>query len=395
MTGARSAEIDESQQQWRTIRGALKQHRHELSVAAGELYPDVARVDGTGLLCRETWLPDAPIELDELRLGWVDDPLPPPVTASSTESLPVRTLDDAGEPFDTYADAIGALDRPALFENRPAYRPLKADLSYPGGRLDLTVGRYFDAISVGEALAHEFAAATQEHGRVTDMRHLPLRSAIGDPCDLWRRPASVAITTLTVRLTRAGDATFLLHWRDPAKVTHAAGMYQVMPVGIFQPADDNSVSVQHDLNLWHSMVREFSEELLGGTEDYARFGSPLEYEQWDFYRRLTEARQAGSLQVSILGLGVDPLTLVTDILTVAMLDADLFDDAFGELVAVNSEGQVVNDGGTSGFALTEESVDNFTGGRQPMQAAGAAALRLTWKHRRSLSLSRDGNGAAR
>ena len=74
----------------------------------------------------------------------------------------------------------------------------------------------------------------------------------------------------------------MLHWRDPAKVTHAGGMYQVMPVGIFQPADENPVSVRPDLSLWQCMVREFSEELLGKSEDYGRFGSPLAYEQWPF-----------------------------------------------------------------------------------------------------------------
>lgn len=386
MTGERSDGIEESQQRWRSVRSALKQRRHEFSVAAGELYPEVARVEGTGLLCRPRWLPDAPIELDGLRLGWVEDPPAPAVTGSSAELLPVRSLDDAGEPFGTYADAIGALDRPVLFENRPTYRLLDADLSRAGGWMELTIGRYFHAIGVGEALAHEFAAVRREHGRAVDMRHLPLRSAIGDPCDLSRRPVSVAITTVTVRRSREGDATFLLHWRDPANVTHAAGMYQVMPVGIFQPADDSPASVRHDFNLWYSMVREFSEELLGKAEDYARLGSPVNYEQWDFYRRLSEARRAGSLRVSMLGVGVDPLSLVVDVVAVAVVDADLFDDVFGGLVAFNSEGQVVNGNGATGFALTEESVNNFTGGGVPMQAAGAAALKLTWKHRQPLSL---------
>src|SRR5258708_38728499 len=66
-------------------------------------------------------------------------------------------------------------------------------------RLSLSGGRYFDAISVGEALAHEFAVATLNHGPVTDLEQLPLRAAIGDPCDLPLRPASAAITTLTLR----------------------------------------------------------------------------------------------------------------------------------------------------------------------------------------------------
>lgn len=285
MTGTRSADVERSQRQWRSVRSVLNSTVMSFSAAAGELYPDVTRVDGTGLLCRPAWLPDAPIGLDQLRLGWVDNPPAPIVTASGTASLSARSLNDDGDPFETYADAVGALDRPALFENRPIYRLLGAGLSHPGARLDLTIGRYFDAMGAGEALAHEFATATREHGQVTDLRALSLRSAIGDPCDLSRRPVSVAITVLTLRNAPLGGATFLVHWRDPAKVTHAAGMCQVMPVGIFQPADDNPTSLHHDLNLWYSMVREFSEELLGSAEDYARFGSPVEYAQWDFYRR--------------------------------------------------------------------------------------------------------------
>ena len=375
----------ESQQQWRAIRAALKQHRHELSVAASALYPDVPRVAGTGLLCRPGWIPAAPIELDQVQLRWVDDPPVPSVTGSSVESMAVRPLTDGGGRFATYADAIGALDRPALFENRVTYRLLDADLSNPrSGLLTLTRSRYFDAIGVAEALAHEFAAVTRDQGPLRDLRQLPLRAAIGDPCDPSRRPASVAITTLTLRRNRNREASFLLHWRDPAQVTHAAGMYQVIPVGIFQPADENLASVRHDLNLWPSMVREFSEELLGKPENYSRFGSPVAYEHWDFYRRLTDARHAGRLKVRVLGVGVDPLTLVADVLTVAVFDSDLFDDVFDGLVADNSEGRVIRNQGTTGFALTDAAVARFADGREPMQAAGAAVLMLACKHQKHL-----------
>lgn len=379
--------VAESQQHWRAVRSMLKERRHELAVAAVELYPEVHRVDGTGLLCRLAWLPGGPAELGQVELDWVEHAVAPAITGSDAASSSGLPLDASGQRFGTYADAIGALDRPALFENRAIYRLLGADFGGGGvGRLSLTSGRYFDAISVGEALAHEFAVATLNHGQVTDLEQLPLRTAICDPCDLSRRPVGVAITTLTLRRESSGDATFLLHWRDPAKVTHAAGMYQVMPVGIFQPADDAAGSVHQDLNLWHSMAREFSEELLGGSEDYSRFGSPIHYDQWDFYRRLTEAWQCGDLQVSVLGVGVDPLTLVADILAVAVFDADCFDDIFGDLVAVNSEGQVMSEDGTAGFAFTETSVSRFVTGREPMQAAASAVLKLTWKHRRSAAL---------
>ena len=370
------------QEQWRAVRSWMKASRHELAVAAADLYQDSPKAEGTRLLSRPEWLPTEPVELSVAQLHRHNQAAAPGVTGSDGEAAAVRPPTEEGEPFATYAEAIAALDRPALFENRPLYRLLAADLTGQP-RLDLTAGHYFDSVSIGEALAHEFATVVRA-GRSPVLDRLPLRAAIGDPCDLPRRPASLAITTLTLRRSGPGQSSFLLHWRDPAKVTNAGGLYQVMPVGIFQPADDSPASISHDLNLWHSIARELSEELLGASEDYASFGSPVRYHQWPFFQRLTEARHAGALRVWILGLGVDPLTMTTDLLTAAVIDADLFDEVFANLVAVNSEGRIINDTATTGFAFTEASVRRFST-REPMQAAGAAALRLAWKHRALLS----------
>lgn len=360
----------------------MKANRHELAVAAADLYPDTPRAEGTRLLCRPEWIPAEPAELNAVELRWHNQAPPPAITGSGDRSAAVRPQTGDGEIFATYAEAIAALDRPALFENRPLYRLLAADLSGQH-RLDLTGGHYLDSVSVGEALAHEFAVANRDAGRSPVLDQLPLRAAIGDPCDLPRRPASVAVTTLTLRRIGPREASFLLHWRDPAKVINAGGLYQVMPVGIFQPADDNPASLRHDLDLWHGIARELSEELLGASEDYASFGSPIRYDDWPFFQRLTEASRTGTLRVRILGLGVDPLTMTTDILTTVVIDASLFDEVFSDLVAVNSEGRIINDAATTGFAFTESAVTRFST-TEPMQAAGAAALRLAWKHRHSL-----------
>jgi hypothetical protein len=83
-------------------------------------------------------------------------------------------------------------------------------------------------------------------------------------------------------------------------------MYQAMPVGVFQPVDDSVESESSDLSLWKCMVREFSEELLGATEDYQALGTPVDYGRWDFCQSLTGARQARKLNVACLGIGVDP-----------------------------------------------------------------------------------------
>jgi hypothetical protein len=66
---------------------------------------------------------------------------------------------------------------------------------------------------------------------------------------------------------------------------------------------------------------------------------------------------------------------------VVVIDADVFDDIFGGLVAANAEGQIMSENGTAGFAFTETAVSRFTSGREPMQDAGSAVLRLAWKHR--------------
>ena len=317
----------------------------------------------------------------------------------------------AGPAYPTYAAAIEALDRPALFENRVCYRLLDAELggadqarpdqsrpdqSRPGPasppRLRFGLARYFDAVNLGHAVAHELTAAWAASGTPPDRADLdgaalPLRASVGDPCALPRRSALTAVTTLTLRRAPGGAASFLLHWRDPARVNHAGGLYQVMPAGIFQPVSAAPAARRHDLSLWRCMTREFSEELLGGSEEYPTRGGRLDYGQWPFHRELAAAREAGTLRVSCLGLGVDPLTLATDILTVAVFEAGVFDRMFRGLVTENAEGRVVTQDGSAAIPFTQAAVDRFTGGAEPLQTAGAALLRLAWQHRGVLGIS--------
>ena len=164
-----------------------------------------------------------------------------------------------------------------MFENRPTWRLLDADLAGPAPRLVFGDGWYFDSIDTGEAAAHEYAAA-----RLDGRRHrCATRSATRR--DLTRRPANVAISALTVRQDPAGDQ-FLLHWRDPAKVGHAGGLYQVVPVGVFQSSGPD------DFDLWRFMLREYAEELLGEPEVEAP-----DYGTWPFAKAMTGALAAGRI----------------------------------------------------------------------------------------------------
>jgi hypothetical protein len=382
--------VADSAERWRAVRRELNRHRSGLTQAASQLYPDTTRVGTTALLCREEWIPDRPLDLDDVELNWAGHAAAAAVTGMEPASARVRPLRAGGERYPAYADALAAIGPPALFENRPSYRILSAELAPGIGHIDLTGGRYFDGVNIGEALGHELADSWLADPAPDAPRSLPLRELIGDPCDLSRRNAPCAISTLTLRREPSGDASFLLHWRDPAKVTHAGGLHQVLPVGIFQPADSNPDSEHNDLSLWRSMAREFSEELLGTTEDYRNLGSPLDYDRWPFYRELSAAREAGKLCVYCLGLGVDPLSLAVDILTVAVFDSDLFDTTFGRLVTTNAEGRVIggqNTGAAPRIPFTAKVIQRLDGKSEPIQAAGAAVLQLAWHAASSMGLT--------
>jgi hypothetical protein len=186
----------------------------------------------------------------------------------------------------------------------------------------------------------------------------------------------MAVATLTVRLDRStGVSTFPLHWRDPAKVGHAGGMYQVIPAGIFQPSGEAPWNWPNDFDLWRCMLREYAEELLGADEDHDSERVPIDYAAWPFAARMTALRAAGRIQAWCLGLGVDPLTFATDLLTVAVFDAAGYDELFGDMVRSNAEGTVIASWPFEEQAVTELIRDH------PVQAAGAALLSLALRHK--------------
>ncbi len=355
---------ESAQARWLRTRREMMEQRPALSRKAAADYPDLRLVNHTDLLLRPEWLPDVPLPLDRIRLHWRPDT---PFTGL-TGSEPV-TADVRPEPYATYAEAIAALAAPTVFENRPLYRLLAADLGSAEPTLSFGRGHYFDVVNIGESIGHEYCARGVG----------PLRRAIGDPTDPARRTAALAISTLTVRTGQSGS-TFLLHWRDPARVAHAGGLYQVVPVGVFQAADEAPWNEANDFDLWRNMVREFNEELLGGSEKYGAHLAPIDYDAHPLYARLTAGRTDGTVRAFVLGMGVDPLTLAVDLLTVVILESDVFDEVFGRSVTENAEGQVL-----AGLPFTESSIERYTT-TEPMQPAGAATLRLAWRHRHKLGL---------
>jgi hypothetical protein len=357
--------LTQEQREWLRVHAYLQANRHTLAVRAAREYRAEARVAGTPLLAAPAWRPMVPVPLTDIRLEFGAKPPP----NSNPELKPPLPRRPDGTRYRRFSDVIGDLAAPAVFDNRPVYRLVEAGLSGDDPHLAFTRGRFFDGVDVGAAVAHEYAAAHE----------LRLRAAIGDPCDLTARPSAMAIAALTLRHDRAAaTASFPLHFRDPARVSHAGGMIQVIPVGIFQPSGEAAWNEANDFDLWRGMLREYAEELLGEDDDHGSETSPIDYGSWPLARRMTAARDDGRIRAYCLGLGTDPLTFAVDLLTVVVVDAVVYDDLFGAAVASNAEGSVLPP-----RPLDERCVADLIA-RHPVQAAGAALLNLACAHRDAL-----------
>ena len=384
-----SREIAASRGKWRAQRAFLNQHRSDLAKLAVKLYSTDARVARTPLIADPSWIPPSPVPLRSLSLTLDEGPQIVSVTGREPATAGVRPLRTDHTRFDSYTSAIKHLDRPALFESRPSYRLL--DTHMPGRRLRFGLAAYFDKLDVSEALGHEMAAACMTNGIPDDPARLRaklrFRELIEDPFDTRCRAIVPAVTTLTIRLRRfPAEPSFLLHWRDPAKVATAGGMYDVIPAGEFQPSSVALWDRQNDFDLWRNMVREYSEELLGTPEHDGTRTEPIDYQSWALYQGLEQALHKGTVTSFMLGIGLDALTLAATILTVVVIEDDVFETLFGEAVRFNEEGEIVGIGdgrAAEGVPFTAESVDRMLRD-EPMASPGAACLSLAWQHRSHL-----------
>jgi hypothetical protein len=352
----------------------LRRNRYPLGVRAVGQYPDADRVAGTPLLAAPGWQLPAPIPLSRIRLDFrpqAPRPVAPDVASLVPLALPARA---DGSRYQRYSDAIGELSSPAIFENRPIYRLLAADLAGDDPTLAFGRGRFFDGINVGGVAGFEYAAA--DLGLINRCAY---RDAFGNPTNLNVRSSAMATCALTLRYDRAaGTATFPMHYRDSALVGHAGGLFQVIPVGIFQPSGEAEWNEANDFDLWRGLLREYAEELLGASEEYGSEDALIDYGSWPLARAMTDGLRSGEIRAYCLGLGTDPLTYAMDLLAAVVIDAPLYDELFGALVADNAEGRVIAPRPFSEAAIKELIAD------APLQAAASALLVLAHTHRDAL-----------
>lgn len=217
------------------------------------------------------------------------------------------------------------------------------------------------------------------------MVDLPFRRRIHDPFDLTVRPMLPSINTLTIRRDPIDGHRMYLHRRDAQAVAAAGGMYHVAPAGAFQPAALAPAHQANDFSIWRNIQREFSEEFLGNAEHDGHSVDPIDYADEEPFASFQAACDAGDFRVSVCGVVLEPLTLWVELVTVAVIEAPVFDRLFGAMVAVNEEGAAVStEAGqpTVGVPFTSDARERLKS--EPLSPISRACIEMAWQHRTAL-----------
>jgi hypothetical protein len=378
--------VRDSQQRWRDVRCQLNAHRAVLGDLAAELYPAQQRILDTTVLTSASWLPNGPVDLADIELAWRAAAPRPQLEGQVSPSAGARPLMANGERYDRYSRALRDLARPRLLDNRVSYRLLDVEWTGSRGVLGFNYTSYFDVLDVGEALGHEFAQAWLTAGRRRpSFAELPFRRSIVDPFDLSARPMLPSINTLTIRRDCIEGHRMYLHHRDAKSVAAAGGMYHVAPAGVFQPAALAPAHQTNDFSLWRNIQREFSEEFLGNCEHDGNSIDPIDYDTDEPFASFERARHAGDFRVFACAMVCEPLTLWVELLTVAVIEAPVFDALFSGMVALNEEGAALStEAGrpTVGIPFTEASRERLR--TEPLSPISRACIELAWQYRHQL-----------
>ncbi|GAA3662602.1 hypothetical protein GCM10022267_56000 [Lentzea roselyniae] len=369
---------------WRTARQAggkarfrdqlqsLRDNQRALTRRMLAASPEHLRQSNLPVLTRPEWMRLVPFDLADVKIEWLDESFD---DVAKFRRASAKVLDKIQiAPITRYSTAlieIAGLTR--LFDG-VIYRLVDVELTADSKRMVFTRSTYFADLDTSEVLA--FEAQTS--------RRRSYRRRLRDPFDFRKRVAGLGIDTLTIR--RDGErAGFFLLQRDPKNVVNNASMIGVIPAGEFTPSDVSGEAVSRDLDLWKNIMREYAEEMLGVPDAQGQGGRWIDYASESPYWELEMARATGQLQVKVLGLGVDPLPWKTELLTVCVIDAEVFDEVFAPVPARNEEGIIIAGDRRNGLPFNEATVDRYCRAHN-VSPNTEACLRLAWQHRAELGL---------
>lgn len=371
-------------------RRAYEAKRVILNHRAVEWYGlDADVIGATSQLTCPGWIPAEPIPISKVMVvddlaaeheGWFIQRLNPLMSSQ----LPYP--EGAGKKFASRHEAIESLCRPTLWENRICYRLTSVELESDVAKLAIAPVRFFTGLDVSESLAIELLRDIQSPRG----RRLALRQLLGDVCDLKKNPVHAGVATLTIVRYADGVDRFFLLDRDMEAVADGTGQRHVIPAGVFQPSTDHPEAWSVDQDIWKNIVREACEEFLPDIENIDAASAPVDLDTVEPYRSVLRRQRNGEIKCFFLGVGLDPVQLQPEILTVMVIKENTFNKLFGPTFTRtsvrNSEGRIVGAQiiGTTksgrrliGFPFTKDGVEKTLS--TPLVSGAAACLHLAWE----------------
>jgi hypothetical protein len=341
--------------------------------------PDLALITGKG------WIPEEPILMTgnegsgpELRFE-IDD---------TGQGVVFPTVPGLEEPLH---EARRVFNSQSKMHNGETYRPLDVHVGVDGLRITCGPGRYFDYHDTCEILGVELGAWMRVHRNrqlQNDGSDLPLRKRVDDIFNLRNRCAVLGVSTLLIALDRKGQGRYFWHRRDPNVVAVNPGAFSVVPSGTFQPFTSNFGSYPDDFSITATIVREFAEELLG-MEDFNEAGMqaiPIEEEAKVLLPFLKQL-DAGKAKIHFLGIGIDPVTTVPEVMTVMTFREDFLEEKVKAIFKDNFEGKY------GSATLSKDALQIFS--TQPnVHSASSACASLVARHYDQLVLGLRSKRAA-
>lgn|GEM_PF-1345018 len=385
-----------SKEKYLRCRKYLKTNRSQLSYIAAEKYQRYI-TENLPLVTGENWIPDEPVPLNKVVLTTSQDHWN--TNGDSDEDVRYSTFYQLWYmPFvsclrkaENYSEAIGALDKPKIFKNRKHFRLISVYINADVFRLTFGLSSYFKYIDTCEVLCYESAVKELAKGSWKLILNVLSKRRSLTPFSFDKMHSNAGINTLT--LIRAGGALyFYMHTRSKNEIGSAMGQNHVVPAGEFQPASDNltAKALDADFNILHNILREYAEEFLGMEEYEGKDGISIDYENDPPFDVFKEGLDSKRIRPFFLGLGIDPLSFKTEILTVCVFDEEIFRTIFknnGSEYRLQSEiefGKLIAEGKRelNGMLFNEDNVGIFHKGNT--LPAGVACLKLAWKFRDQL-----------
>lgn len=365
------------------IRRSVAQRRPELNRLALRLHAANVHPDLPSVLTSPRMRPAQPLPLTRLRIVMRRAGQLPPVSVPRRRR--VRRMlppQRSGAPVATYSEAIELHAKPALWNDLATYRVVSVDLAGANPEIQVGISSFFLGVDISELLGHELAAGSRGRRRDRPATY-PIRYRLGSPVDLAARNVLTAVSALTLRVS--GDrSTFFLHERDRSKVALAGGMMHLAPSGVYQPSADDPTTIDRDKSPWLTLCREFAEEYLGVDEARGLAGAQLSYEWDEPYASINTAYESGEIRAHVLFMGLDPVSLCPELVTLVTIGASAFDRIFGSMVQRNDEGEFrgarIASGRLIGFDFDESTIAYLTASDR-LTPTASSALMYAWAHR--------------